>query len=114
MAKEHELENPDNWDFEGAEARPPVRVRRAVVSVAFPSEEFGLVSRAARACSKKLSEFIRDAAVEKAGEGGASAAMTLSGVGIVSGALIVMSKPSPITSVGSHSIDVEQVRQLVK
>jgi hypothetical protein len=62
------LEKEESWDFEGTERRGPASGRRAIVSVAFPSEDFALVSQAARESEKKLSEFIREAAVQKAAQ----------------------------------------------
>ena len=56
----------DEWDFENAEKREPSRRPRAVVSVAFPREDFELVERRARKLGKKLSEFIREASLARA------------------------------------------------
>ncbi|MBI2171753.1 MAG: hypothetical protein HYU30_07010 [Chloroflexi bacterium] len=69
MSKERdlELEKPDNWDFTQPEAREPVKASRVVVSVAFRRDDFALVSTYAERSGKKTSEFIREAAVEKAG-----------------------------------------------
>lgn len=64
--KAKRLEESGDWDFEMAESRPPVRGRRAIVSVAFPPDDLTLVARSARNEDMKLSEFIRLAAVEKA------------------------------------------------
>lgn len=61
-----DLEKPDNWDFDNAIEHPPVKGRRAVVSVAFPRDDFQLVSGTAAQLGMKTSEFIRKAAVEKA------------------------------------------------
>jgi hypothetical protein len=62
-----ELESPDTWDYENAERRPPAKAARAVVSVAFSREEFDLVATSAEREGMKTSEFIREAALEKAG-----------------------------------------------
>jgi hypothetical protein len=56
----------ETWDLDAAEARPAVRNRRAVVSVAFPSEDFKKVSQAAERAKMKISEFIREAAIAMA------------------------------------------------
>ena len=64
---EEELQNEDMWDFEGAEARPPVRGRRAIVSVSFTPEDFRRVSEAARDAGMRLSEYIRIAALNGIG-----------------------------------------------
>lgn len=62
-----DLQDEATWDIERAEQLPPPERRaRAVVSVAFPGETFELVSRAARSAGMKLSQFIREAAVEQA------------------------------------------------
>lgn len=63
---EHELENPDNWDYDHAETRKPVRSPRVVVSVAFRHADFVTVLKYAERLGKKTSEFIREAALEKA------------------------------------------------
>ena len=61
-----DLEKPDNWDFDNAVEHPPVRGRRAIVSVAFPRDDFQLVSGTAAQLGMKTSEFIRKAAIDKA------------------------------------------------
>jgi|SRR5581483_8801405 len=67
--KKTDLENEETWDFEGAERRSPVTNRRAIVSVAIPSEELSEISQAAVQAEMRVSEFIRSAAVEKARHG---------------------------------------------
>ena len=75
MPKEHredELQNEESWDWDAATSMKPGRKagKRTVVSVAFNHSDFELVSIFAEQAGKKLSEFIREAAVEKAtGEG---------------------------------------------
>ncbi len=59
-------EEQDEWDLEHAEKRVPSRRARAIVSVAFPREDFEAVEIAAERLGKKLSEFIREAAVARA------------------------------------------------
>jgi hypothetical protein len=68
MSKEDErqLENAETWDFEQPTAREPVKSSRVVVSVAFPREDFVRVSTCAEQAGKKVSEFIREAAIERA------------------------------------------------
>ncbi len=73
MATDNEMENAETWDLENAEVRPPVSGRRSVVSVAFPPADLSRVARAARAKGLKLSEFIREAAIEKASPEGSAA-----------------------------------------
>lgn len=63
---ENDLENTENWDFDKLEVRGPVKSTRVVVSVAFPRESFITVSQYAERLGKKTSEFIREAALEKA------------------------------------------------
>jgi hypothetical protein len=61
-----DLESPETWAFESAVRRAGNKAARAVVSVAFPREDFELVSRVAEQQGQKTSEFIRGAAIEKA------------------------------------------------
>jgi len=63
---EHDLENQENWDYEHLETREPVKAPRVVVSVAFRRQDFEKVSEYAEHLGKKVSEFIREAALEKA------------------------------------------------
>lgn len=63
---EHDLENPESWDYDHLEIREPVKAPRVVVSVSFPHEDFITVSQYAERLGKKTSEFIREAALEKA------------------------------------------------
>ncbi len=60
------LQDDDEWDAESAVYQPPRKTRRAVVSVAFPSADFQLVATVARAAGQPTSQFIREAAVERA------------------------------------------------
>ncbi len=60
-----ELQNPDNWDLEGAERRPPVKRARAVVSVAFRRDDFDRVVELAEGRDITISEFIRAATLEQ-------------------------------------------------
>jgi hypothetical protein len=68
MDKQHEndLENTENWDYDNLEIKEPIKSPRVVVSVAFPHEGFIIVSQYAERLGKKTSEFIREAALEKA------------------------------------------------
>lgn len=63
---EKNLENPENWDYTSLQARQPVKSARIVISVAFPREDFETVSRYAESLGKKVSEFVRQAALDKA------------------------------------------------
>jgi hypothetical protein len=58
-----ELQNPESWDWERAQARPGRKKPRAVVSVAFKRDDFEIVAAFAERAGMKLSEFIRSAAI---------------------------------------------------
>jgi len=62
------LQNDAEWDFEAAERKraPRGRGNRAIVAVGFQSEEFALVTAAARDRDQPVSQFIRQAALDKA------------------------------------------------
>ncbi|HLB11837.1 MAG TPA: hypothetical protein VJO15_02660 [Dehalococcoidia bacterium] len=62
--KLHDLEQLEDWDYEKAERRPPVRKPREVVSVSFGRDEFEQVSKYAERQGAKTSEFIRTAALD--------------------------------------------------
>jgi hypothetical protein len=64
-----ELEDPETWDMTGGEVLPPVKTARAVVSVAFPREDFARVSEYARRQGMKTSEFVRKAALDRVARG---------------------------------------------
>ena len=55
-----ELENPETWDWETAEMRPPVKAGRTVVSVAFARGDFQLVAKFAVGLGMRTSVFIRE------------------------------------------------------
>lgn len=61
------LEDQDAWDFEHAERRPGAKDTRSVVSVAFARDEYERVAKCAARLNKRTSEFIREAALDKAG-----------------------------------------------
>jgi uncharacterized protein (DUF1778 family) len=61
-----QLQNDDEWDFESAERQRAPRGHRAVVSVGFKTADFTLVAEAARKRDQPLSQFIREAAVDRA------------------------------------------------
>ncbi len=63
---ENELRNPENWDFDRAKTEEPVKNPRVVVSVSFPHEDFVSISKCAERLGKKTSEFIREAALDRA------------------------------------------------
>ncbi len=57
--------NNSEWDIENAERRPGVKNPRAIVSVAFARQEFESVKECAEQQGKRVSQFIREAALEK-------------------------------------------------
>ena len=61
-----ELQDPNNWDYESAEVREPVKNHRAILSVAFSHEDFVLVVQAAQELGIRTSEFVRQAAIARA------------------------------------------------
>jgi len=60
------LKDEDEWDFEAAERQRAPRGRRAIVSVGFKPADFALVSEAAERRDRPLSQFIREAAIDRA------------------------------------------------
>jgi hypothetical protein len=62
---DEDAEIPDDWDFEHAERRRPVRKPRAVVSVAFSREDFERLTEVAEKQGLRTSEFIRIAALAR-------------------------------------------------
>ena len=63
--REEQLEKLENWDIEKAEATQPVKSIRHVVSVSLSSDEFERISKYAESMGKKISQFMRDASIEK-------------------------------------------------
>jgi len=61
-----DLERLDTWDIDKAEVKQPVKPSRMVFSVAFKRDDFDRISKHASLLGKKASQFIRDAAIEKA------------------------------------------------
>lgn len=56
----------DDWDYENPEVKPGRKNPSTVYSVRFPKAEMAAVRAAARAAGMTTSEFIREAAREKA------------------------------------------------
>lgn len=104
MSKEldAELEKPETWDFVHPQVRKPVKASRVVVSVAFHGDDFDRVSVYAESVGKKTSEFIRDAAIEKAS--GRESGMLLYGSG-GTGTLWWTEKLLPITRVSGSPVE---------
>ncbi len=63
---EAELQDPASWDAGRGFEQTGNPSRRAVVSVPFGREDFSAVAQAARREGMRTSEFIREAAIEKA------------------------------------------------
>ena len=62
---ERQLQNEETWDYSKAEKRAGVR-KRTVVSVAFSREDFERVAARAEQLGMKISEYIRNAAIQAA------------------------------------------------
>lgn len=60
------LEDPASWDADRAERHPPARRRRAILSVAFEPAELEQIAARAERDGKRLTDFVREAALEKA------------------------------------------------
>ena len=60
------LEETTTWDADRAERHPPARRRRAVVSVPFEPAAFERIAACAERDGKRLTDFVREAALEKA------------------------------------------------
>lgn len=59
------LEDPDEWDSDHAEVRPPSESARAVVSVGFSGDDFDRVATAARREGLTTAEFVRTSALAR-------------------------------------------------
>ena len=60
------MEVPQSWDLDNPVRSGPVKDRRTVVSLSFPSSAFQIVAAAAHQSGLSTSQFIREAAVTKA------------------------------------------------
>lgn len=60
-----ELQDPATWEDETEAVRPAVKSLRAIVSVAFSREDFENVADYAKRHGMKISEFIRQAALDR-------------------------------------------------
>jgi hypothetical protein len=61
-----DLENSENWDLDNAEKHAGSKSARVVVSVAFRRDDFVHVTQGAERAGMRTSEYIREAALEKA------------------------------------------------
>jgi hypothetical protein len=61
-----QLQDESEWDFEAAERQRAPRGRRAIVSVGFKPADFALVTAAAEKRDQPVSQFIREAAIDRA------------------------------------------------
>ncbi len=73
------LEQPESWDLEKAERHLPSKGGRAIVSVAFSRDDLRRVAECAEKLGMRTSEFIRQAALEKASRPQSSEITSLSG-----------------------------------
>lgn len=106
-----DLEKPDNWDFDNAVEHPPVRGRRAIVSVAFPRDDFQLVSGTAAKVGMKTSEFIRKAAIEKAST--SAEILSIAWIGGTAGQFVFSGDFAPSTLVNSDLLSEEDCGEFV-
>ena len=97
----------DDWDYSRAESRPSGSSPRAVVSVAFPRADFDAVSEFARSNDMKVSEFIREAAIEQAA--GQRTGTLLHGTGSVGTAW--WSDRTPVTRVRGDGLSVNPLAE---
>ena len=69
QAEDTDLQAEEHWDWKSGRAiTPSTKHHRAIVSVAFAAEDFALVAQAAREAHMPVSTFIKQAAVERAGQ----------------------------------------------
>lgn len=90
------LEDPAYWDYKRAEVKAPAKAPRIIVSVAFKRDDFALVSQHVERIGKKTSEFIREAAIEKA-SGQTCHTPVLISMGRAAGAVLVLDQLPAIT-----------------
>ena len=74
-----DVEDSQNWDLENPVKAGPVKNRRTVVSVSFPSSALQVVAAAADEAGLSTSQFIREAALAKASPAYVEAAMSWAG-----------------------------------
>ena len=103
MSKGHdsELEGQEVWDFERPEVREPIKAPRVVASVAFRRDDFERVFLYAQRIGKRTSEFIREAAIEKATGSSAGTLVYLSG----STGTLWLTKMLPVTDVFGSPVE---------
>ncbi len=108
-----DMQKQETWDFgDDAEVRSRPRKARAVVSVAFPSEDFERVGQYAEAHGLKISELIRSAtlAYVSGGAVGIVGQMSLMSAGGAAEMRVYFREMMPATVAGSASFDSELVR----
>ena len=104
--QDRELEKADTWDFERPGVKEPVKASRVVVSVAFKRDDFTRVSEYARHTGKRISEFIREAAIDKAA---GSSTILLVDIGGSISQWWSEQMPSYTQNLGAPRMDPEQV-----
>lgn len=105
--RDRELEKPESWDLTRPEVREPVKGARVVVSVAFRRGDYDKVSQYAEVVGKRTSEFIREAAIEKAG--GQSSRTVVYGSGSIGTLWWSEQMPAITISLGSQVEHPEEV-----
>lgn len=59
------VDNNTNWDYEHPVIKPPVHSSRVVVSVSLNRQEYDEISRYAEMTGKKVSTFLKEAALRE-------------------------------------------------
>ena len=104
-----ELEDPDAWDLENLEPAVRTRSPRAVVSVAFNAVDFDRLAAAVERSGKKLSTFIREAAMERASP--SPKTTTFESFGGTSGSFAVSAMLGPVSAVYSQPTREERAEE---
>lgn len=107
MNKKHdaELEKLDTWDVDKAEVKQPVKPSRVVFSVAFHRDEFELVSKHAALLSQKTSQFIREAAIQKALQASDPLLFSYYSYGLGASFFADIDQAQPITMLRVHTVE---------
>ena len=103
-----ELENIENWDTDNIKVEYGKQPSRVVFSVAFKRDDFERVSKYARQCGKKTSEFIREAALEKVLGIGKPSLLSYYGSSYVASWILDNHLISPISAVSAYMVDDQE------
>jgi len=109
--KPRDLEGVETWDYQNAVRKPGVKTARVVVSVAFPRNDFERIAQHAEQVGKKTSEFIREAALEKAASQAGLAEFHPSGAG--SGTFLISSQLPPVATASGFTKSQTEPLELV-